>query len=205
MSRAPQRLDIFRNYLILTSFKLLGFSACRKASRCWSAPLEHRALPGILWCLLESWLAPCASSLGEMQTLPVSDDFGLLSALVACRCGKKRCHIAEGLKKRTIFILNSLQCWMEQGVGPSCAAKQLWLLESRGQQGNLLFRFNPLCFAWPVSAMQCCSHFSPSLCGSTALGFPDLHLWVSSQVSPPPCCGLPLCCSSHQLLTPVRR
>lgn len=32
MSRAPQLLDIFRNYLILTSFKLLGFSACRKAS-----------------------------------------------------------------------------------------------------------------------------------------------------------------------------
>lgn len=51
---------------------------------------------------------------GEMHTLPVSDDFRLLnqcrSALIACGYEKKRCHIAEGLKKRKIFILSSRQC-----------------------------------------------------------------------------------------------
>lgn len=36
----PQQLDIFRNYLVLTIFEVLGFSACRMAPCCWSIPLE---------------------------------------------------------------------------------------------------------------------------------------------------------------------
>lgn len=60
--------------------------------------------------MLAGSLCQQSRSLGESHALPVSDDFRLLSPLIACRYGKKRCHITKGLKKWAIFILSSQQC-----------------------------------------------------------------------------------------------